>query len=120
MRNRVIAYSAIFYAAVLALLLGVLFKEWAQILPKSLATRIGHNSEGYVLILAIAPWIQFVRERIRGTKAEWFVVAVASIAFFALTWWLLTNHAMQDPANSRFKTLNEGTLAAGLLIPYVQ
>ncbi len=115
MRTRVIAVSTIFYVAVAVLLLGVLFKEWAEVLPKSLATRVGHNTEGYALVLAVAPWIQFARPRLKGTRAEWYVTALVGLAFVGLTIYLLTGGLQ-----SRFKTLNEGTLAAALLIPYVQ
>jgi hypothetical protein len=116
MRTRVLVISTLFYVAVAALLAGVLFKIWPQVLPASLATRIGHNSEGYILTLVIAPWIQFVRPRLSGTRAEWIVTILAGLAFGALTVYLLTGHGVA----SRFKTLNEGTLAAALLLPYVQ
>jgi hypothetical protein len=115
MRTRTLVVSAIFYVAVAALLLGVLFQEWAEVLPKSLATRIGHNTEGYVLALAIGGWIQFARPKIKGSRAEWIVTALVSLAFVGLTVYLLTGGLA-----SRFKTLNEGTLAAALLIPYYQ
>jgi hypothetical protein len=111
----VIAYSAIFYVAVAALLLGVLFNVWGDVVPHAISTRIGHNTEGYVLVLAVAPWIQFAVPRLRGSRAEWVVTALVGLAFVGLTIYLLTGGLP-----SRFKTLNEGTLAAALLIPYVQ
>lgn len=116
MRTRVIALSAIFYLAVGALLLGVLFELWSDVLPNALSVRIGHNTEGYILALVVAAWIQFVRARIAGSRAEWIITAIAVLAFVGLTIYLLAGHGVA----SRFKTLNEGTLAAALLIPYVQ
>jgi hypothetical protein len=116
MRTRVIALSAIFYVAVAALLLGVLFELWTDVLPNALSVRIGHNTEGYILALVVAAWIQFVRPRITGSRVEWIITAIAALAFVALTIYLLAGHGVA----SRFKTLNEGTLAAALLIPYVQ
>lgn len=116
MRTRAIAVSTIFYIGVLALLLGVLLELWTKVLPTGLSVRIGHNTEGYALALVIAPWIQFVRPRITGTRAEWIVTAVAALALVGLTIYLLAGHGVAG----RFKTLNEGTLAAALLIPYVQ
>ena len=116
MRTRVIALSVIFYAAVAALLLGVLFEVWSDVLPNALSVRIGHNTEGYILALVIAAWIQFVRPKIAGSRAEWIITAITALAFVGLTIYLLAGHGVA----SRFKTLNEGTLAAALLIPYVQ
>jgi hypothetical protein len=115
MRTRIVVLSTIFYVVVVALLAGVLFKFWTQVLPHGVASRIGHNSEGYVAILAIAPWIQFVRPRISGKRSEWYVTALGFLAFAGLTAAMLST----DWA-SRFKTLNEGTAAAAVLIPYVQ
>src|SRR6185312_13688611 len=80
MRNRSLVISTVFYVAVAALLAGVLFKIWPQVLPASVATRIGHNSEGYILALAVAPWIQFVRPRLSGTRAEWIVAILVGLA----------------------------------------
>ena len=94
----------------------MLFELWSDVLPNALSVRIGHNTEGYILALVIAAWIQFVRPRIAGSRAEWIITAIAALAFVGLTIYLLAGHGVA----SRFKTLNEGTLAAALLIPYVQ
>jgi hypothetical protein len=115
MRTRTVAISTIFYVVVAALLFGVLFKVWPEILPKGVASRIGHNTEGYVTVLAVAAWIQFVRPKLIGARAEWIVTGIAVLAFVGLTIAMLAG----DWA-SRFKTLNEGTAAAAVLIPYVQ
>jgi hypothetical protein len=115
MRTRTIVVSTIYYIGVLALLLGVLFKEWVKVLPKHLAGQIGHNSEGYLAALVIAVWIQFVRSRLANTRAEWPVTIVVALVFVGLTVEMLTG----DWA-SRFKTLNEATAAIAVLIPYVQ
>lgn len=116
MRTRTVAISVVFYVAVAALLLGVLFPWWGHVLPGSISHRIAHNTEGYVLALAVAGWIQFARPRLTGSRSEWIVTVLVALAFVGLTVYLLTG---PDVA-SRFKTLNEGTLAAALLIPYVQ
>ncbi|HEY2795912.1 MAG TPA: hypothetical protein VGJ28_26350 [Micromonosporaceae bacterium] len=115
MRTRIAVVSTIFYVGVVALLAGVLFKIWPDVLPKGLATRIGHNSEGYATILAVAPWIQFIRPRIAGKRYEWLITGIGFLALAGLTAAMLAG----DWA-SRFKTLNEGTAAAAVLIPYVQ
>jgi hypothetical protein len=115
MRTRIVAVSVIFYVAVLALLLGVLFKEWVNVVPKHLAGQIGHNTEGYLAALVVAAWIQFVRPRLVGKRAEWPITIIVALAFVGLTIAMLTTDWP-----SRFKTLNEGTLGAALVIPYVQ
>jgi hypothetical protein len=115
MRTRTIVISTLYYVGVLALLLGVLFKEWVNILPKHLAGQIGHNSEGYLIALVLAVWIQFVRPRLAGSRSEWPTTIVVALAFLGLTIAMLTTDWQ-----SRFKTLNEGTLGIALLLPYVQ
>jgi hypothetical protein len=115
MRTRAIAASAIFYIVVTALLCGVLFEFWVNVFPKAISSRIGHNTEGYIIALAIALWIQFARPRLQGARAEWIITILVALAFVGLTVYLLTGGVA-----SRFKTLNEGTLATALLIPYVQ
>jgi hypothetical protein len=115
MRTRTIVISTIYYVGVLALLLGVLFEEWVKILPKHFAGQIGHNSEGYLAALVVAAWIQFVRPRLTGSRAEWPITLLVALAFVGLSVEMLTG----DWA-SRFKTLNEATVAAAVLIPYVQ
>src|ERR1041384_7455797 len=114
MRTRTVVWSILFYAFVAALLVGSVFQLWRDVLPHSLATRIGHNSEGYAAVLAVAPWIQFVRPRLSGHRG--FVAALlVGLAFGALTLWLVFGHL-----DSHVATLNEGTLAAAVIIPYVQ
>jgi hypothetical protein len=115
MRTRVIVFSTIYYVGLLAALFGALFKEWTHVVPHSLATQIGHNTEGYLAALIVAVWIQFVRPKLAGTRAEWPVTIVVGLAFVGLTQWMLNG----DMA-PQYKTLNEGTLAAAVLIPYFQ
>jgi hypothetical protein len=115
MRTRTVVFSVIFYVGVSALLLGVLFEEWVKVLPRHFAGQIGHNTEGYLAALVIAAWIQFVRPRLSGKRSEWPITIVAALAFVGLTVAMLTTDWP-----SRFKTLNEGTLGAALMIPYVQ
>ena len=94
----------------------MLFELWGDVLPNALSVRIGHNTEGYILAIVVAAWIQFVRPRIAGSRVEWIVTTIVALAFVGLTIYLLVGHGVA----SRFKTLNEGTLAAALLVPYEQ
>jgi hypothetical protein len=115
MRRRTVVVSVAFYAIVAGLLLGVLLQIFPQVLPHALATRIGHNSEGYVMALAVAVWLQVARPRLIGSKLEWPVTVLVAAVFLGLTVYLL-----KGGLPSRFKTLNEATLATAILIPYLQ
>ena len=104
-----------FYVLLVAVLAGVLFQVWSRVLPGPIAVRVGHNSEGYLLALILAAWIQFVRPRLRASSAAWAVTLAASACCVAMAvLLLLTDYP------SRFKTLNETFLAAALVIPYLQ
>ncbi|MEJ7583604.1 MAG: hypothetical protein WKF43_05820 [Acidimicrobiales bacterium] len=109
------AVAALFYGGLAVLIAGVLFQVFAEVLPDSVATRIGHNSEAYVLALVIALWVQFARPRLAGTDREWPVVLAVSVGCVAIAAGLL---ATDFP--SRFRTLNETFFAAAVLIPYLQ
>ena len=87
MRTRVIVFSAIYYIGLLAVLLGVLFKEWAKVVPHGIATQIGHNSEGYLVALVVPAWIQFIRPKLVGKRAEWVVTALVGLAFLGVDDW---------------------------------
>lgn len=112
---RVAVFSVLYYLVVLLLLLGVLFELWGKVVSKHVAGQVGHNSEGYVAALVIPAWIQFVRPKLTGKSAEWIVTIIVGLAFIGLTIWML-----ESTWPSRFRTLNEGTLAIGLVVPYVQ
>jgi hypothetical protein len=115
MRRRTVVVSVLYYAIVAGLLLGVLFQIFPHVLPHVLATRISHNSEGYVMALAIALWLQLARPRLTGSRLEWPVTITVAVLFVGLTAFLIWGGLP-----SRFKTLNEATLASAMLIPYVQ
>jgi hypothetical protein len=104
-----------FYVFVTTALLGILSQVFPLVLPAAAAGRIGHNSEGLLLALLLAAWIQFARPRMAGDRREWFVTGLVALGLLALGLWLLFTDLP-----SRFRTLNEPLLAAALLIPYVQ
>ena len=109
------ALSVAFYVTVAAVLVGILAQVFTLFLPDAVAGRIGHNSEGLLLALVLAAWIQFVRPRLAGTDREWLITALAASACLALGLFLILTDLP-----SRFRTLNEPLLAAALLLPYVQ
>lgn len=104
-----------FYLVVAAVLAGVLLEVFPAVLPDGLASRIGHNSEAYALVLVAAPWIQYARPRLAGTSREWPVTA--GVAVLCLVAGLLL---LASDLPSRFRTLNETFLALALLLPYLQ
>jgi len=109
------AVAVIFYAGLAIVLLSVLAKVLPHVLPHAIATRIGHNSEGYAGALILAPWIQYIRPRLLGTAREWPVTVVAAVALFAVGLFLALTHLP-----SQLKTLNEAFFAAAFVVPYLQ
>lgn len=111
-RSRLIA--VIFYGGLLVLLTAIVFKVLGDVLPKTLARHIGFDSESYVVVLLFAPWIQFVRPRLAGSKWEWPITVAASAACVIIGVLLY-----QSDLPSQWKTLNEAFLA-GAMIAYLQ
>jgi hypothetical protein len=99
-------------ALVLALILLQLLDE---VLGKRLATHIGHNSEAYLAALVLSAWIQYVRPRLAGKRAEWPTALLVGVIMLVIGIALVQTHLP-----SRFRTLNEAFIALGILIPYVQ
>ncbi len=112
-RNR--AITVLFYAGLLVVIVGVLAGLLPRVLPGGLADRIGRNSEGFVLALLLALWIQFARPRLAGTARQWPITLAAAAGCVAVTVILLVTDAP-----SRLRTLNETFLAAAVIIPYLQ
>lgn len=104
---------AVFYVVVAAILIGILVPFLP--FPHALASRIAHNSEGFLLALVLVPWIQFVRPRLEGSRAQWAVTVLVAVALLAVGILLIASHLP-----SRFRTLNESFIAAAALVPYVQ
>lgn len=107
--------SLAFYGALLVVVALVLSQALPLLLPDGMAARIGHNSEGLVLALVVAGWIQYARPRVAAADSGWLVTAGVAVACAVLGVALLLSDLP-----SRFKTLNEAFLAAAVLIPYLQ
>ena len=105
----------VFYGGLALLLASILFQWLGKIAPDAIATRVGHNSEGYLAALVVAAWIQYVRPRLSGHRAEWVVTALAAAVALAVGLALLASDLP-----SRWRTLNETFLALALLLPYLQ
>jgi hypothetical protein len=108
-------FTLAFYGGLTAVLALIWLEALELVLPDRIAEQVGHNSEGILLALMLAGWIQFVRPRITGTPHERLVTGIVAAVALAGALALL---ATDLP--SRFKTLNEALLAASLLVPYLQ
>jgi hypothetical protein len=115
MANRSRIYAILYYGGLALVLALVLLERLDEILGAKLATHIGHNSEAYLGALVLGAWIQFVRPRLTGRRAEWAVALLVGAAMLAIGIALIQTHLP-----SRFRTLNEAFIALGVLIPYVQ
>jgi hypothetical protein len=105
----------VFYGGLVALLAGILLEIFPRFLPDRVADRIGHNSEGLLLALVLALWIEHARPKVSGSRLQWpLTLAVAVACAVAAVFLLWTD------LPSRFRTLNEPFLAAAVLVPYVQ
>lgn len=107
--------AALIYLVVAVVLVACLVPFLKDVLPAHLATQVGHNSEGYVIALIVIPWIAAARPRLAGTRAEWPVTVLVGLVAVAVGVLLIVSDLP-----SRIRTLNEGFIAAGLLLPYVQ
>lgn len=105
--------SLTFYGGLVLLLVLIITKQLGHLLPKSLATPIGYDSEGFFLAVVLAAWIQFACWRL-DRRRLWTSALVLSILFLAMGVGLLVTDLP-----SSVKTLNEASLALAVLIPFV-
>jgi hypothetical protein len=108
-------FAIVYYGGLAVGLALILLQRLDDIVGKSLATHIAHNSEAYLAALVLTAWIQFVRPRLAGTRAEWPVAIAVGVVLVVIGIVLVQTHLP-----SRFRTLNEAFIGMGLLIPYVQ
>lgn len=106
--------ETVFYGGLVLLMAAVLLQVLDDLLPAGLAERVGYNSEGYVLALLLAAWLQFARPRLDGTARRWPVTAGVALLLLSAGVALL---ATDLP--SRFRTLNETFLAAAVVVVYL-
>ena len=105
----------VFYGGLALVLASTLFQWLGKVAPDAVASRVGHNSEGYLAALAVVSWIQYVRPRLTGHRREWLVTAAVAALWLALGLALVASDLP-----SRWRTLNETCLALALLLPYLQ
>jgi hypothetical protein len=108
-------FAVLYYGGLALVLALILLQLLDEVLGKRLATHIGHNSEAYLAALVLSAWIQYVRPRLAGRRAEWPTALLVGVIMLVIGIALVQTHLP-----SRFRTLNEAFIALGILIPYVQ
>jgi hypothetical protein len=115
MTKRQLVVSTLYYVGLAGVLAFIWLDLFSRFLPAELATRIGYNSEGFMLALLLAAWIQFVRPRLAGTSRGWLVSLLVAAGFLVVGFLLLTSDLP-----SMFVTLNETCFGLSPLIIYLQ
>lgn len=108
--------TVLYYGVLLALQALAITGHLADVLPSTLATKIGKDSEAVLLALGLPAWVQFVRPRLVGSRWEWPATAGAVAVLVALGTWMYAT----PPLPGNVETLNEPLLALAALVPYVQ
>jgi hypothetical protein len=108
-------FAVLYYGGLALVLALTLLQLLDEVLGKRLATHIGHNSEAYLAALVLSAWIQYVRPRLAGKRAEWPTALLVGVIMLVIGIALVQTHLP-----SRFRTLNEAFIALGILILYVQ
>lgn len=99
--------------ALFVLLAAVATGITGHLLPSTLASKVGYNSEGYLFALIVTPWVYYVA---RHPGGRWRMpVAVMIGLLWIFVGWGLLNSSLPSP----IKTLNEPALALGVVLPYV-
>lgn len=110
--------TTVYYAGLGALMLLILTRSLPSLLPHGLAQKVAEDSEGFLLALVLAAWVQFVRPRVDAGPGRRRHVALgtAAVTCLVIGVWLYRSTTVV----SSIKTLNETFLALAVLIPYVQ
>lgn len=109
------ALTWVFFVGLAALLLAIVVGALPSVLPALVAGRISRNSEGVLLALLLAGWIQFARPVLTGRRHEWPVTLAVAIVLLVVGVFLFATQLTNS-----VKTLNESFLAAAVLVPYLQ
>lgn len=104
-RGLVLAFYAVFGVAMVVLVT----RFQANFLPGGLSAQIGHNSESFMLALAVVPTVLHARPRWLQPGRAWVCPAIAAV------WLLLGVGVYYLGWDTTVITLNEPLLAAGLI-----
>lgn len=101
------------WLAVLSCSIMIASGGFAELLPARRAAQIGHNAEGFMLVVLLSPWLAYVRSRQPGRPPVALVggLSVASL-LIGLYLGFVTDIGV-------FATLDESFYGAALLVPYV-
>lgn len=114
MRTSTIA-KAFFYTGLVMLLGLALTQSLSEVIPGKLGLFLSRNSEAYMALLVLCPWIDWVRPRLLGRSIEWPVAVSAGAGL------LLAGLALREaPWGPQIVTLNEALIGCSLIIPYLQ
>jgi len=80
-------FAVLYYGGLALVLALILLQLLDEVLGARLASHIAHNSEAYLAALVLSAWIQFVRPRLTGRRAEWPIAVLVGV---------LNNRVRQD------------------------
>ena len=81
----------------MAVITSILVEIFPEFLPGAVADRISQNSEGFVLALIMALWIQFVRPGLPGAPQQW-PITLAAASFCLATGVFLLDDGLSAPS----------------------
>lgn len=106
--------AVLFYVGVAAILICLIIKLQAEVLPSGIAAQLGHNSEALLFALLVGLEIQYLRPALSRSSNKWpFGLGIAAL-LFAIAYGLL-----QTGWTSSVVTLNEPIVAAGFMMPFL-
>jgi hypothetical protein len=108
--------SGLYYGVLGLLMLLAVTGRAGDVFPGTIGTHVGDDSEGILLALGLAAWVQFVRPRLAGTRREWPLTALAVAVLAILGFWMYVT----GPLPGNVETLNEPLFALAILTFYVQ
>jgi hypothetical protein len=108
--------SVVFFAAVLVVAAMINWHEFANFLPATLATEIGHNREALGLAFLMCPVIQWFRPWACQQRYPVLLAVALGLALYAFGWWMEYHSGW----SSDYYTYSESFYGAALLTVYVQ
>lgn len=105
----------VYYTTLAVLIALILSKLLVDMVPPGVASRVGHNSEGLLLVLGVSLWLDFARTRLKRRPSEWVITLSVAATCVGLGFYL-----KDGPNPPQLITLNETAFALALLIPYMQ
>ncbi len=103
-----------FYGFVLVLLGLCVSRTLPDLMPTAAAHHVANDSEGYLLALVLAAWVEGVRPVLFRRATLWWVTAAAALTCLVLGVALYRDRQLV----SSVRTLNETWLALAVLLPY--